>query len=318
MAQCTVSSGDIKASAQATFSVKGFCLTRDMDKLKEHLYDIESRLLKEIYHLRVMIERTLPPGQYARNDYTYNFPSYQPETRQYAPNIPYRQPFVPTTRPPPRNNDLIQNQQVKSLNVATTENPRNSMTQSVLLTTTTTTSSTKMPAVNTFLKSLESPKNKSKQKQNRKAAEVPVESKNEYIFYWKLDKFPKEFLHAKKNEVFSHVFNVKGLFLRIRAVLKFDEDESLFLDVEHLANVDNSDTMKFEISDGLVFMEIAEEKLFQFSFVIMDQKVGPKHDLISPTYWNTDSDVYTISDSVHVLSNYLKNDILLIKLIITF
>jgi hypothetical protein len=292
-------------------------LSRDIEKLKEQFYDIESRLLREIYQLKVMIERVLPPGQYARNDYAYNSANYEQETRQYPPNIPYRQPLNVA----PRNDYLPQNQQVKSFQTTSTISPRNSMTQSILLTSTTTTPTTttiKVPAVNTFLKSLESSKNRSKQKQYSKTPDVPVESKNEYIFYWKLDKFPKEFLHAKKNEIFSHVFNVKGLFLRIRAVLKFDENESLLLDVEHLANVENSDSMKFEISDGLVFMEIAEEKLFQFSFVIMDQKVSPKHDLISPVYWNTDSDGFLIPNSVHVLSNYLKNEILLIKLIITF
>lgn len=328
MAQCTVSSGDIKASAQATFSVKGFCLSRDMEKLKEDLYDIESKLLKEIYHLRVLIERTLPQSQYQRNDYSYNYQNYYQEPRQqHPPTSPYKQSLPPESRSPPRNELPKQSQLVKSFETTTTksvENPRIFMTQSTLLTTmhTSTTSPTtttlKLPVINTFLKSLESSKNKIKQKQSSKTTSVPVESKNEYIFYWKLDKFPKEFKQAKKNEIFSHVFNVKGLFLRIRAVLKFYEDESLLMDVEHLANVDSSDSMKFEISDGLVFMEIAEEKLFQFSFVIMDQKAGPSHDLISPTYWNTDSDGFLIQNSLDVLSNYLKNDTLLIKLIITF
>lgn len=310
MAQCTVSSGDIKASAQATFSVKGFCLSRDMEKLKETFFDIESRLLREIYHLRVMIERSLPPGQY-KNDYSY--PNYYQENRHYTP---YQQPSAPQPHVPSKS-DFIQNVQ-QVISTPTTENSKNSIPQSILLTSTTTSTTTKMPVVNTFLKSLESSKNKAKQKQNSKTTDEPVQSKNEFIFYWKLDKFPKEFLHAKKNEIFSHVFNVKGLFLRIRAVLKLDENESLFLDVEHLANVDNDDSMKFEISDGLVFKEIAEEKLFQFSFIIMDQKINLKHDLISPVYWNTDSDGFLISNSVHVLSNYLKNETLLIKLKITF
>ncbi len=57
------SSGDIKASAQASFSLKGFCLSKDMEQLRETIYDIESRLMNEIFHLRTLIERMLPPGE---------------------------------------------------------------------------------------------------------------------------------------------------------------------------------------------------------------------------------------------------------------
>lgn len=144
-----------------------------------------------------------------------------------------------------------------------------------------------------------------------------VPPKNEYTYYWKLENFPKVFTHAKKNEVVSHVFNVKGLFLRIRAILFHLENQNLILDIEHLANIENVDKMEIEISDGFVFKEIAEEKLFQYSFAIMDQ-ANPNHDLISPIYWNIDSDNFLVPNSVHMLANYVKNDSLLIKLIITF
>lgn len=145
----------------------------------------------------------------------------------------------------------------------------------------------------------------------------PPPAKNEYTYYWKLENFPKVFIHAKKNELFSHVFNVKGLFLRIRAMLHHFDDQNLVLDIEHLANVEKVDKMEIEISDGLVFQEIAEEKLFQYSFAIMDQ-TRPNHDLISPIYWNTETDNFLVPNSVHLLANYVKNDSLLIKLIIIF
>lgn len=122
---------------------------------------------------------------------------------------------------------------------------------------------------------------------------------------------------AKKNEIFSHVFNVKGLFLRIRAALYLHEDEDLIFDLEHLANVDNNEKMEVEISDGFVFKEIATENLFQYNFAIMDQR-KPDHDLISPIYCNTDSDTYLIPNSVHLLANYIKNDSILIKVNIIF
>lgn len=141
-------------------------------------------------------------------------------------------------------------------------------------------------------------------------------TKNEYTYYWKLESFPKVFIYAKKNEVFSHVFNVKGLFLRIRAAMNDIDDENLSLDIEHLANID-SEKMEIEISDGLVFQEIAEEKLFQYSFAVMDQ-FRPNHDLISPIYWNTDTDNFLVPNSVQLLANYVKNDSLLIKLVISF
>lgn len=145
-----------------------------------------------------------------------------------------------------------------------------------------------------------------------------IASKNEYTFYWKLENFPRVFT-AIKSEVFSHTFNVKGLYLRIRAKLSHLEYNHLILDLEHLANTSKDNkSSDIELFDGgFVFQEIASEKLFQYSFVILDQ-IRPKHDLISPIYWNTDSDNFLIPNAIDFLNNYIKNDSILIKLIITF
>lgn len=152
---------------------------------------------------------------------------------------------------------------------------------------------------------------------NEKSKTASLNPKHEYTYYWKLDNFPKGFQNARKQ--FSHVFNVKGLFLRIRAVLSVFESENLLLSIEHLANVENSEKMEIEITDGsLVFKEIAEEKLFQYSFTIIDQ-TKPNHDLVSPFYWNTEGDgKYVIPNSINLLSNYMKENSLLIKLFIMF
>lgn len=306
-----------------------------MIDLRENLAALESRLHNELYDLRMMI-RSLLPQNYHQDQYreyykprqSYNEPSfYQDYHRQVA-------------APPPQNyydhrnhNNIHQAfhetstyrspVQLKSLEKSS---PRPSeTTENVFLT-----SFTKPEVVNVMkskLKSLESSKPKPNKEQPKETTTKepsttttqppPVPSKNEYTYYWKLENFPKVFNHAKKNEIFSHVFNVKGLFLRIRAALQLMENQNLVLDIEHLANIENVGKMEIEISDGLVFKEIAEEKLFQYSFAIMDL-TKPRHDLISPIYWNTDNDSFLVPNSVLLLANYLKNDSLLIKLIITF
>lgn len=138
--------------------------------------------------------------------------------------------------------------------------------------------------------------------------------KNEYTFYWKLDNFPKTFQNAKKNEIFSHIFNVKGLYIRIRAKLNLREDETFLLDVEHLA--ENTEKVEVEVSDGLIFHEIVEEKIFQFIFVILDQN-NPNNIYVSPTFWNNENENFLIPN-INLLKNFLKDNSLLIKLVITF
>lgn len=196
-----------------------------------------------------------------------------------------------------------------------------------LTTTTSTPAPPKVIQQNSLIrKSLESNKNKiqktqelEKRKITTTTTKVPVvASKNEYTFYWKLENFPRVFT-AIKSEVFSHTFNVKGLYLRIRTKLSHLDSNNLILDLEHLANTSKDDKVSdIELFDGgFVFQEIASEKLFQYSFVILDQ-IRPKHDLLSPIYWNTDSDNFLIPNAIDFLNNYIKNDAILIKLIITF
>lgn len=138
---------------------------------------------------------------------------------------------------------------------------------------------------------------------------------NELSYFWKLENFPKVFKTKSNTEAYSYVFNVNKLHLRIRAYMNQHED--MLLELEHLANVENRE-MNVELYDGIVFKEIATEKLFQYHFEIMDS-TRDNHNLISPKYWNTDDDAgFWIQNSVVVLSGYAKNDSILIKLLISF
>lgn len=371
MAQCTVTSGDIKASAQATFSKKleGFCSTgkqfennyfiftsgilEDMIDLKENLAAMETRLYNELYDLKHMMKSLMPQNNYGQQYQDYHRPQqnyYQPQ--QYRDNYynPH-QGFNSRTyeqhenSAPAQNyhqNNIQQNFQESSprptlppKTVKTAIKPETS-TAAIIFTSPPTKQPEVVNVMRKNLKSLESSKNNPKNKLDaitQHPITVPTTAttttekpspqeppKNEYTYYWKLENFPKVFRNARKQEVHSHTFNVKGLFLRIRANMKYQEDQNLLFDIEHLANIESGDKMEIEINDGddgVVFKEIAEEKLFQYSFAIMDLS-KPNHDLISPIYWNIDTDNFLVPNSVHVLANYLKNDSLLIKLIITF
>jgi hypothetical protein len=142
-----------------------------------------------------------------------------------------------------------------------------------------------------------------------------VSESNELSYFWKLENFPKTFKSKKTSEAYSYVFNVNKLHLRIRAFM--DHDEDLLLELEHLANVENRE-MNVELFDGIVFKEIATDRLFQYHFEIIDV-ARDNHSLISPMYWNTDKDAgFWIPNSVVVLAGYAKNDSILIKLVISF
>jgi hypothetical protein len=304
-----------------------------MVDLRATLSAIESRLHDEIYNLKMMIQSIMPQNFHYQSPQHYQQNYYNPQQGFAVPNF-HQQYHNQVPAPPPVHyqNNIQQNYEVKSTARPTqvknfsTPKPATSSTENIF-----TAPFTKQPEVinvmKNKLKSLESGKSRSikkieiatstTQEPSTSTTTAMPEPKNEYTYYWKLENFPKVFMNAKKNEVFSHVFNVKGLFLRIRAILRYHEEQTLVLDIEHLANIDNGDKFEIEISDGLVFKEIAEEKLFQYSFAVLDQ-TKPNHDLISPIYWNTDDDNFLVPNSVYVLANYVKNDSLLIKLIIMF
>lgn len=285
---------------------------------------LETRLHDELYYLRTIVQDLLP-----RNSY-YN----QPRQGYYQDNYyPTRPSYNPPSRHPISSQSNYHHNNVQK--IYSDESRENGNATATITIAPTETIFTAAPlnqpeVVNVMrnkLKSLESNKSRASKptvQPTSSSTQVPfttitdhTPAKNEYTYYWKLENFPKVFIHAKKNEIFSHVFNVKGLFLRIRAMLRHFDDQNLILDIEHLANIENVDKMGIEISDGLVFQEIAEEKLFQYSFAIMDQ-TKPNHDLISPIYWNTDTDNFLVPNSVHLLANYVKNNSILIKLIIIF
>ncbi|CAO1382800.1 unnamed protein product [Diamesa hyperborea] len=334
MAQCTVTSGDIKASAQATFSKKleGVCSTQEIKDVKESIAALEGRLLYELNNLRFMMQSLIPQNpqqqQYHHQQPYYN--NFNVPVHDYNPHQQHYQQYNNQIQQPIESNSVYNQTQAPVTKSSTTTIKYETTTRTTFPPLTTTSTTPAPPKViqqnSLFRKSLETNKNKilktqelEKRRLTTTTTKAPViASKNEYMFYWKLENFPKVFTSIK-SEVFSHTFNVKGLYLRIRAKLHHLESNNFILDLEHLANTNKDDKASdIELFDGgFVFQEIASEKLFQYSFVILDQ-IRPKHDVLSPIYWNTDSDNFLIPNAIDFLNNYIKNDSILIKLIITF
>jgi len=316
-----------------------------MKALKESLIAMESRLYRDIYDLRLLIQKLLPQSQnsYDNNYYRYDGHYQQPNYYDYA-RYPQQDVYYKPTAASPHQGTTYQgyqgkNQQQNNERQRETQQNRNHQFESTTASFIATTLPQTTPVIPTTknlrrvpevinankLKSLDTSRYRPNKISTSTAPPkttttteptkiIPV---NEYAYYWKLDNFPRAFHNAKKSEIFSHIFNVKGLYIRMRAELNLREDELLLLDIEHLAENTEND-LEVEMSDGLIFKEIAEEKLFQYSFVIMDQN-NSNNELVSPTYWNDDSDnYYKIPNSVHMLKSFLKDNSLLVKLIITF
>lgn len=316
-----------------------------MKALKESLIAMESRLYRDIYDLRLLIQKLLPQSQnsYDNNYYRYDGYYQQPNYYDYS-RYPQQDVYYKPTAASPHQGTTYQgyqgkNQQQNSERQRETQQNRNLQFESTTASFITTTLPQTTPAIPTTtnlrrvpevinankLKSLDTSRYRPNKVSTSTALPkttttteptkiIPV---NEYTYYWKLDNFPRAFHNAKRREIFSHIFNVKGLYIRMRAELNLREDELLLLDIEHLAENTEND-LEVEMSDGLIFKEIAEEKLFQYSFVIMDQN-NSNNELVSTTYWNDDSDnYYKIPNSVHMLKSFLKDNSLLVKLIITF
>jgi hypothetical protein len=282
-----------------------------MEQLRISLVDMEKRIFHNIFNIKLMIEQAQPLSFMHSDNFLY--PTDYVSKSKKNDDINYSTTYKPVDLETSSKTIFFNSQLEDETSRLTMNFPARSLT--------TVETTTKKPENSIIhkLKSLDRSKNREKVTTTTQmpfSASEKNEYKNQYKYYWKLDNFPQVFRFAKKHELFSHVFIVKGLSLRIQGKLHFLENENLFLGIEHLADIVESD-MGVEINDGIVFKEIAEEKIFQYSFIIMDQ-TRPNRDLISPVFWNTDTDKFLIPNCIDVLSNYLKDDSLMIQLIIMF
>ncbi|CAO1408543.1 unnamed protein product [Diamesa serratosioi] len=304
-----------------------FLFSEEIKDVKESIAALESRLIYELNNLRFLIQSLTPQNHQQQQQYhpQYNYNNFNVPNSDYnSPPSSYNHYQQPNNQiPQPIDSNSVYNQtQAPVKKPSTTTIKYQTTIRTTFPPLTTTTSTPAPPRViqqnSQFKKSLETNKNKIVKTTTTTTKEPVIASKNEYMFYWKLENFPRVFT-VIKSEVFSHTFNVKGLYLRIRAKLDHLAYNNMILDLEHLANTSTDNkTSDIELFDGgFVFQEIASEKLFQYSFVILDQ-IRPKQDLLSPIYWNTDSDHFLIPNAIDFLNNYIKNDSIIIKLIITF
>ncbi|KAJ6647137.1 hypothetical protein Bhyg_02357 [Pseudolycoriella hygida] len=348
-AQCTIKAGNIEASAQASVSKKleGICGTNQM---KTSFEIIEARLMYEINQLKAMIYILLPNTAANYNAFTYASPYNQPVRHPsvYPINANSYEHTVKQTSNGSQN-------YTQSTNIPQIQHPTSTEHPIIFKTTTKSameplsTASTRVPTTTT-----ESIRQNASQMTEIKAPAVaekilefkPVQTKSLnrnrskhhkpgprdfevhkfnntllsggeiriFTYYWRFENFTSK-LKSNASYIYSPIFSISGLNLRVKATLNHLNRDYLYLQLEsvpHAVNEDVSSNIILETGD--MFKEIETRKFFRHKIVIMDQGT-PTSDLISQEFLNTKSG-FPVPNSAVKSPPYAKNDNILIKIVI--
>ncbi|XP_031640034.1 uncharacterized protein LOC116352001 [Contarinia nasturtii] len=332
-AECTLISGDVRASAEASVSRKleGFCAT---DHLSRAFGNLEYRLLSEINHLRALINLLLPP-LYQQQYFA------QPQPQLYQP--------LPSIHPQSNLSNVVKSTQVAVQPEKTTDDPetssqldqiQNESPFAVLsnvdnstdapIKKSTTINETTEPTNFTNEKHLEfkpvqkktNERKKPYQKIKTGPREFEINKLNNTIqtgddlhiftYYWKIEEFSVK-LKSNVTTISSPIFSISGLFLRVTATMNYLGD-FLHLQLEQVSVEKGTDKSNIILKTGDIFTKIETKVTFKHKIAILNQ-VTPTSDLISNEFANT-NDGFRVPNSAILSGPYSKDDNLLIKIII--
>lgn len=167
-----------------------------------------------------------------------------------------------------------------------------------------------------------------------------------FTYYWRIENFT-ESLRRNLSEIFSPVFSISGLHLRVKATLNHLNRDYLYLQVESVPLELIDDMSNIVLETGDLFKEIETKKLFRHKIAILDQvscdtwffkhrtrdslkkqcnvtakmivfsvsQRAPTSDLISQEFFNTNSG-FPVPNSAVSSEPFCKNDSVLIKIVI--
>lgn len=135
-----------------------------------------------------------------------------------------------------------------------------------------------------------------------------------FTYFWKIDNYTDK-QTSNKTEIISAVFVISGFNLRVKASLNHLSRDYLYIRLEEVSEDQLAKTNSSIILEtGNLFKEIETVKQFRHKIVILDQSPD-KDDLISQEFADTASG-FMIPNSVILSSSYLKENCVLIKIII--
>lgn len=324
LAQCTITSGDVKASAQASLTTKleGICESSNIinfplyilflkfnfcptDSLYTAFTYLESKLMQEIYNIRLVLSQIQnphynlmqhnqflhPPVNMAPTIY-HNIQKIVDQAKEQT-SSEVTSPPAPSTPP-------------ESLN----EIPEITTKQSIFFTTETP-AATGKPFL---LKSLPSKFSSTRESEIHKYNNTILSGQETQIFtyYWRIDHY-KEKLKKNISQVESPTFVISGQNLHVKAELNHLKRDYLYLQLEQSPK-DVTGNSSIILETGSIFKEIETKKFFKHKIAVLDH-TSAKSDLISQEFLSINSG-FPIPNSAILSSSYCRNDLVLIKILI--
>ncbi|XP_019529317.3 uncharacterized protein LOC109401282 [Aedes albopictus] len=343
-AQCTITSGEVEASAQATISktLVGVCGT---DEMLSAFRTLEAKLLLELMNIRKMIrDRHYNPPPLGPSEYK----AIKRVTTQVDTNSGTRLPSAPeplaaavpststTSKPEGSATDVFFPQDdyeddrfsVKPNNNMLKELPdgnRKPVAPLVQIRTDADGGSAKPTASTPVLnfKPIDKPVQTRFLTGGLRDYEVyrfnnTVISSGEtkvFKYFWKIERFTER-LQSNVSVLSSPVFVISGLNLRIKATLNHGEKDNMYLQVEQLSPLDDELRKRPNVilQEGSLYDSVETKKFLRHKIVLLNQGV-PFSDLNSQELWNTNTG-FTIPYRALLTNSYLKQDKILVEVVI--
>lgn len=342
-AQCTITSGEVEASAQATISktLVGVCGT---DEMLMAFRTLEAKLLLELMNIRKMIrDRHYNPAPLGPSEYkaikrvTTQIDTNSGTRLTSAPQPSAAVPSTSTTSKPdgsatdvffpqddydddrfsvkPNNNMLKDLADGNQKPVAPLVQVRTEQEGGSARPTATT------PVLN--FKPIDKPVQTRFLTGGLRDYEVyrfnnTVISSGEtkvFKYFWKIERFTER-LQSNVSVLSSPVFVISGLNLRIKATLNHGEKDNMYLQVEQLSPLDDELRKRPNVilQEGSLYDSVETKKFLRHKIVLLNQGV-PFSDLNSQELWNTNTG-FTIPYRALLTNSYLKQDKILVEVVI--
>ena len=137
-----------------------------------------------------------------------------------------------------------------------------------------------------------------------------------FTYFWKIENYTEKVQALKDNssDLFSPAFVISGFNLRIKATLNHLNRDYLYLRLEEISKEQAHGLSSVILETGDLFHEIETEEAFRYKITVLDQS-AKKDDLISQEFTDTTSG-FMIPSSALTETTYVKDDLILIKVIL--
>ncbi|XP_055624294.1 uncharacterized protein LOC129767423 [Toxorhynchites rutilus septentrionalis] len=338
-AQCTITSGEVEASAQATISktLVGVCGT---DEMLTAFRTLEAKLLQELLNIQRMIRNSfyvpppMTPSEYKAIKRVTTQMDTSTGTKLTSQQTPQPSTTTSTTAKPAESGGVYfpddqedDHRLFKPNRDLVKELPQGSRKPlTPIIRTGSDTQEKPVKPSNTPVlefKPIDSPVQTRFLTGGLRDYEVyrfnntVVSSGDTKVFkyFWKVDRFTER-LQSNVSSFTSPIFVISGLNLRLKATLNYGKKDHIYLQVEQLSPMDDELRKKPNVilQEGSLYGGVETKEYLRHKIILLNQGV-PFSDLNSQEFWNTNTG-FTIPYRALLTNSYLKQDKILIEVVI--